>query len=180
MIKPVTPGATVAYVSCYDPAVDWEAIIDATIEKNKDLGKVKDANDRRARARTVFVAEYMAAAVRNPAAWREMLKFKNGESPTEFTLGALSSDDAVRMADECGASSGKLKPQELQWRAFLGACRDIRNWPTDVPKVRKGEIEIVDASWLRNNFVLGLRAIALDVGSVAWMWNQFSEDDIKN
>ena len=66
-IKPFDPQAYIPVVWSDDPAVD------------------KDASD---------MTDYIASIVRDPGTWKQRLKLRDGQTPTEFLVGVLPSAEA--------------------------------------------------------------------------------------
>lgn len=150
MFKPIDKKAMISYVSVLDPAID------------------KDASD---------IEKAASECLKNPSAWASALKFKAGEQPTKFVIGVIPSEQIHRIrAEYVDQVNGKVDFDSLRWAAFLACVRDIEGWQSAPPKVG----EYVDPQWLRDNFVRSLRAVALEVGMVAWSWNMTNDDDVKN
>lgn len=175
-IAPITPDASVGVISFYDTAIDHEGS-----EKKSEKVEGKD----------VEVTRYFAERIKRPAAWRDSVKFKDGERPTVFVIGVIPSSELTRIEDECGIGGTSPKTRELYWRCFLAGLRDIENGPTaevqrdgrmvrEAPKVKVDGVPYVDPSWLRSTFVRSLRSVAIDIGQTVYWWNQLQDDDIKN
>jgi hypothetical protein len=158
-----------------DPAVDRHAVIAGVVAESPELQAIEDADSRAIAAWAAFATKLFREVSRNPGAARDMLKFKSGQEPTTFVLGVIPPEQANRIEDEC-----KGKPDEHNWRAFLASTREVQGWPEQTKKIRVGEVDYVDPVWLVKNFPRGLRKVALDVGFVAWHWNQLREDEAKN
>lgn len=150
MLKPLTATAHTSVVSAADPAIDIEA------------------SDMDAYGKDVLF---------NPSCWREHLKIKPGDKPTVFVIGVIPPDELARINDE---TERKYSSEELRWRSFMSSVRDIENWPDEIPKRKIDGVEYVEPKWLRTTFVRGLRVLALDIGLVAYMWNQLTETETKN
>lgn len=180
--KPIRLESKVSFVPTADSAVDWDAIVKRELDLSPQVrdDATSDAEYKRRYALKSFHARYGRASGLNPSAWKDFLPMKPGESPTVFVIGVINSDDIVRLADECKVDSPEPLHNELGWSCFLHAVRDIENFPGDVPKIKRGQVEYVDPVWLKANFVMGLRNIAVNVGLIAWRWNQITETDIKN
>jgi hypothetical protein len=155
VIKPVEPFSSIVLVWQGDPAVD-------------PLKSKLDEN-------------YLVDSMKNPAAWRDRLAFRDGAAPTEWVMGVLSSSDANTAQDTRGYAAA-------HWYAFLHSVRDIRNhgWTPaalpgkKLPKVTRDGVEYVDPQWLASVMVGPLRRCAIELGLIAYHWNQLSEDDAKN
>lgn len=122
---------------------------------------------------------YMDNIKSDPGGWRKYIKAKDGETVTEFIVGVIPSEHMVRMQDDC-TLNGVRRGNEFHWRAFLHGLRDIKDWPTEVPKRMVGKVEYVDPEWIKNTFIRGLRQVAVNVGLVAIAFNQLTEDETKN
>lgn len=153
MIKACDPHSSIAVVWHRDPAV----------------------------AEVVNADDYVIDSTKNPSIWRERLKMKDGAEPTEWILGVIPSADANAAEDLKGFAS-------RYWHAFLHCVRDVKN-PGDLangldgrklPKVTRDGVEYVDPQWLARVMVGPLRRCALDLGLIAFCWNQLSEADAKN
>lgn len=186
--KPLRMSSSVSMISGLDPAIDWEACAQAELElpENEALRNAVevDAAGRQRAALALFGARVGNAAVKNPAATLELYKLKPGETATLFEIGVLHPDELVRIEDECKVGTPDVRRKELHWRCFLAGLRDVKGLGGDpdfvAPKRKVGDIEYVDQPWLRRTFIRGLRPVALDVGSMTFVWNQFTEDDAKN
>lgn len=151
MLRPLTLSASTTMVSSLDPAIDHEA------------------SDLKA---------YGENGLFKPGCWKDYLKFKAGEKPTIFVIGVIPPDDLAMINDE---TSSKYESEALRWRAFLLSLRDIEGWDgEEIPKRKVSNVEYVDQQWIKRNFIRGLRPIALEVGLVAYLWNQLTETEIKN
>ena len=130
-------------------------------------------------------AAYGAVAFDNPSAWRDFIKAKDGETITEFVIGVVPTEFAIRIEDEClGFREGLRiveRPDERMWRYFLHGLRDIKHWSDgEVPKKDFNGVEYVDPTWIKKTFVKHLREVALDIGRYVWAFNQLTEKEIKN
>lgn len=150
--KPVTLDDSAVCVTPFDPAVD------------------DDASDW---------AAYADAWMKAPGAWRDHIKAKDGEQITEFVVGVVPPAEMARITDEC-RSADKFREEEARWRCFCWGLRDIKGWPVEVKKIKRGSVEYVDPKWIAETFVRGLRKVALTVGMSVWMFNQLTEEEIKN
>ncbi len=179
--RPVSMASSVVFISADDPAVDWRRIIDEEVAAQPSLQAPDiEFKDRDARARASFMGRFIEATMDDPGKSRQLLRFIAGQEPTEWVLGVIPPDEMVRIADET-SREGHEAPRERRWRAFLAALRDVRPWPEPVKKRKVGDVEYVDQVWAKVQFGLrGLRNIALDVGLVAWAWNNLREDEAKN
>lgn len=183
MFKPTTMSASVSYVSIADPAVDWEQVVAAELDADPELRDSAQAShaEKCEIVEKRFQQKLSAAVLRNPADAATMLKYRAGERPTRFVIGVIPPDEMNRIADECKLGQPGALARQAQWRAFVASMRNVEDFPGGpVPKKKVGDVEYVDPAWLRNNFSRGLRDVALDVGFVAWMWNQITEEEIKN
>lgn len=177
-LRPVSLSSCVTYVSARDPSIDWSQIEALELEKFPELLRGDVTPDVRAQATQAhFATRYAEETLKNPGCWRDLLKFKSGESPTIFTIGVIDPDEMCRLADDCKIGSESARVQELKWRAFLASVRDISTFGQEQPQKRG---ERVDAQWLKEHCGRGMRLVALDVGMVAWRWNQLTEDEAKN
>ena len=145
-IKPFDPQAYIPVVWSDDPAVD------------------KDASD---------MTDYIASIVRDPGTWKQRLKLRDGQTPTEFLVGVLPSAEANAAEDNRGAAA-------RSWHSFLHSVRGIKGWPDKVPTVTRDGVEYVDPAWLAKTMVGPLRQCALEIGFIAYVWNNLSEADGKN
>ena len=152
MFKPIRLSDQTTCVSLNDPAID------------------PDASDLKA---------YGKAAKDNPACWRELLKMRAGQEPTVFEIGVVPPGELTRIMDEC-VNTKATRYEEAAWRCFLAGVRGIRSWSDDPPRVKRDGVEYVDPAWLAKTFARGLRAIAVEIGSFVYHWNQLTEDEIKN
>ena len=171
MLVPMTPGSSVSVISTMDPAIDRERSTHGTVEF---------------RGEQVECLEYINTRLIDPTSWRRSVVFVDGESPTEFVIGVIPPAELNRIEDECvGAET------QRNWRCFLHGIRDIVNAPSpmiiregggedDVPKILVDGLEYVRPSWLRMRFVRGLRKVALEIGLLAYWWNQVQDADVKN
>lgn len=176
--RPVRLADAFNYVSIQDPAIDWDALANAKLaevdEKTQAPGLSHD--ERLSTARGKVLGEWATKIQKNPQATLD-LPIKNGSTATKFLLGVIPPDEANRIQDEC-LTKGRY--EELCFRAFCAALRHIDGWHENPPKRRVGEVEYVDPSWIRAQFVGRLRKVAVDAGRAAWAWNHLSEDDAKN
>lgn len=164
-IKPIMPDSKATIVWHQDPAIDHDAC---------------------------DVSEYVEKMHKDPSCWRDILKFKDGEQPTEFVIGVIPPSELNAIEDAClKRSSDDTHRRELCWRSFLHGLRDIENGPQmtvvergrerkEVPKVDVDGVEYVSPSWLASQFHKHLRQCALDVGAVIWQWNLIDQETIKN
>lgn len=154
MLKPVTKNACVSTVSLDDSAIDIAA---------SDM------------------TAYGDASLKDPGVWRELLKIKDGETPTVFVIGVVPSDLIVRIEDECNIGKDSLRSEELRWRCFLHGVREIQGWPGEPPKTRDvNGVTYVAPEWLKENFNRELKKVALEIGAKVFLWNQLGDNDIKN
>ena len=181
MFKPITTNAQITYVSSADPAVDWDAIIAAEVDSSKELrDSTEPWEQKRDKAENLFIARLVEASSKDPSAWVDLLKFKQGEQPTKFVIGVIPPSEMNRITDECRVGRENEMTSQARWRAFLACVRDIQNMGQTPPKRTIDGVEYVDPPWLEKNFGRGLRPVALGVGYVGWRWNQLREDEIKN
>lgn len=183
MFKPLTLSAHVSYVHSGDPAVDWAALVAQELDLDPELrdnaGIEAQAKENVAVKR--FMQKYVPAVFKDPSQSLHLLKFKTGETPTKYTIGVIPPDDMNRISDECKADTKDVLSDQLRWRAFMSCLRGVENFGSEkIPTIDKGGVSYVDPTWIKQNFVRGLRAAALSVGHVAWQWNQISDVEIKN
>lgn len=112
----------------------------------------------------------------NAQRWRELLKIKDGHTPTEWLVGVCPTVELFAAYNE---------PAHLgAWRVFLHSVRGIKAssglCDGDPPTVRVNGIEYIDPRWLVGKMTRKLASCALWVGTVAMSWNSLSEDDGKN
>jgi hypothetical protein len=180
--KPISLSDTTSYIDISDSAVDKERLIDKQIETDPEL-KDPDLSDDRKRvvAWKCFQIDFMAAVKKRPAASKELLLFKDGETPTEFVIGVVPAGDMNRIYDETTETDKyRGSGNERFWRMFLHGLRDIKNWHGDVKKKSVNNINYVDTGWLEKNFVGGLRTTAINVGTAIHWFNELTGDEIKN
>lgn len=125
------------------------------------------------------IKAYAEVMMKDPAAWRKLIKPKDGETLTEFIIGVIPTEQLVRIHDECEDKTG----EELRWRCFLCSVRGINNWANSnekIPTIDRHGVSYVDPDWLSKTFVRGLRYTALHVGMLAWAFNNLTEDESKN
>lgn len=106
--------------------------------------------------------------------WRDKIKIRPGEQPTVFSVGALTAEELNGIIDD--TRGNPPRSEDRSWRAFLAGLRDVNGWPGPVPKT-EGR---VDRDWLRKTFVGSLRKVALAVGGAVLVYNNTTEDEIKN
>lgn len=161
MFKPLRLSDQTTCISYLDPAIDHDQM-------------TEDA-----------WAEYIKKSINNPSIWRDLIKFKAGESPAVFVIGVVPPDELTRIHDECSLrKEDDRRDEELRWRCFLSGLRDIQNWQNEdgkpIPKRTIGGVEYVDPSWLKQTFIRGLRQVACSIGMHVYAFNQLTEDEIKN
>lgn len=180
--KPIALSSSATYISHADPAIDREAIIEELVATDPELQRISDPAKRADEAWGKFLGKFTEAVIKDPSSSRKLLKFKAGETATEFVLGVIPSDEQTRIADETAPDKDDPNGRsgERYWRAFLVGLRDISGWPEAPKKRRVGDVEYVDPQWLKANFVRGLRHIGIEAGMVCWFWNQFTEAEAKN
>lgn len=130
-------------------------------------------------------AKYAEVMYKNPAAWREHIKPKMGESLTEFVIGVVPGYLATQIDDECtsfNAGAKEMKrPDEMMLRYFLHGLRDIKNWQGGKPEMKDVDgVDYVDHAWLKREFSRGLRRVAIEIGHYVWAFNQLTGEEIKN
>jgi len=153
MFKPVLPEQSVTVVSPFDPAID---------ESQSDI------------------ESYGEQALRDPGAWREHFKFKEGAEPTEFEIGVIPTAKLIQIESECGIGSDNINEAKLRWMCFLYGLRDIRNFGQEIPKVTVNGVDYVDPEFLSKNFTRNLRHVASNLGAVIYFWNMLNDDESKN
>lgn len=160
MLKPLRMSDQATTISVHDDAIDFESMTE------------EDA------------ARWVEATQTNPSAWRDCVKIKDGEQPTEFVIGVLRPDEMSQIMDDCklmDPDPTKRRYAEAAWRAFLGGLKDVRNWPEgDVPKKGANGSERVDPAWIRKTFSAGMVKVAHDIGTKIWRFNQLTEIEAKN
>lgn len=166
-LKPTTLEATTTCVSLYDPALD--------LDKSQRQPAPVDGRER---------LVYQTTRLLEPSRWREQLTVHDGQEPTEFVVGVVPPADLARIEDECHAlNEEREQTRTMYWRCFLTGLRDIRNGPTDggkVPKIKRGDVEYVDPSWLAQTFSGALYHVATEIGQVIYAWQRFTVADAKN
>ena len=162
MLKPVKRNQTISVVSVHDSAIDMDRSPKTETEEGDE---------------TLL---YVAERSENPGCWREHLIIHDGAIPTQFVIGIVPSSELNRIDDECRLHDD-MRWRELCWRCFLHGVRDIEGFGVDrVPKEKIDGVDYVSAAWLKKTFVGGLRAVAIEIGSLIWRWNMLQEADIKN
>lgn len=171
-----------SFVSTYDPAVDKARVCDVVIDKHPEWRESQMSTQQmREIAWQTFELEFAAAVGRSPSDAEKLLMFKDGEQPTRFILGAISSEDYNRIVDETQETpTHRGRFAERCWRFFLHGLRDIENWPGKVDTHQVGDLTYVDPAWLRRTFVKDLRDVAIQVGQVVLSYNRLTEEEIKN
>jgi hypothetical protein len=179
-IKPITADATVTVVWPHDPAVDADARI--TVKRTRIVdGEAEEWDDE-----TTRVARYGELCVKDPGCWRDLLHMHPGQEPTEFVLGVIPPSRLNRIEDDARVGHADRRGRQLQWESFCAALVDMRNGPTQeikkdgrvVHEVPKSQGR-VDRAWLDDIFGGGLRVCALNIGSIAFMWNNMQTGDAK-
>lgn len=180
--KPVSMADCATFVSTYDSAVDKVRVCEREIDKHPDWReKGLSTEQMNELAWVTFQADFAAATARDPASSERMLLFKDGDTPTRFSVGAMSTEVFNRIVDETQETqTWRGKFSERMWRMFLHGLRGIENWPGKVDTIKIGDIEYVDPEWLRRNFIRGLRDTAIQVGAVVLNYNRLTEEEIKN
>jgi len=180
--KPVSMNDRASFVSTYDPAVDRVRICDSEIDKHPEWRESSlTQQQQREIAWQSFQTDFAVAIGKDPAESERMLIFRDGETPTKFVIGAISTEDFNRIIDETQETpTHRGRVTERMWRMFLHGLRGIENWPGKVEMRTQGELEYVDPAWLRRTFVKDLREVALQVGSVVLAYNRLTEEEIKN
>ncbi len=153
MFKPVLPEQSITVVSHLDPAIDQEQ---STID------------------------EYAEIALKNPQAWRDHFKFKEGAEPTEFEIGVIPSAKLIQIESECKVGEDDADENRLRWLCFIHGVRELRNFSTDIPKVTINGVEYVDPEYLAKTFTRNLRRIATGIGAHIYFWNMLNDDESKN
>jgi len=185
MIKAYTIDATVTAVWALDPAFDIEHKVDPETLRDE----LRDAIDRVRKGGTTGLPEsghvlgflaYQITAPVDPGSWRDLLKVRDGQKPTEFVIGAIPAPELNRIEHELEGA-----PRYLA--CFKEAVRTIENGPADtvdgrpeVPREQRDGYQVVKGSWVDRVFVRDARRIANDIGRLAWAWNQLGEPDVKN
>ncbi len=170
-IKPISSDSTVSVIWPDDPAIDTDAMADD--------------------GEKTCIEAFAEKAFSDPGCWRDILKMRPGETPTEFIIGAIPPSELSAIEDDYRASGGITQSTGMQWACFKASLRDIKNGPTErikrggsyveeVPKSKRGSVERVDPAWLETVFSRGLRNAARWVGMTAWTWNNLNEADAKN
>ena len=185
--RPVRLSDSTSYVSLRDPALDWETIVDEAIEADTALKDSTAVSELVKRKQVIdgIIGKTVAESFRSPSVTLK-LKTKAGETATRFVIGVIPPDQMARINDESKPRKvdGKWDrgDEELYWRSFLASIRAIEGWPgsSKIPTKDIGGVEYLDPSWLKANFVRGLREIAVEVGRVAWHWQQVDDEEAKN
>ena len=182
-IVPIARDASVSAISLQDTAIDWERSRPASAET------LAIASSRGTAAPALA---YQAQRMRDPGSWRELIAVRDGHQPTEFIIGVIPPSVLTRIEDECRLGRADERTRELCWRSFLACLRDIRHGPTTevlgsdgqrnqgVPRKLVDGHEYVDPDWLSRTFVGPLREVAIEIGLVAWAWQQLTPGDVKN
>jgi len=180
--KPVSMADSCSFVSTYDPAVDRARICERTIEEHPEWRESHFSEAQlRELAWQTFTINFAAKVGRDPAESLRLLVFKDGETPTKFVLGALSSEDFNRIIDETQETQvHRGAGNERLWRMFLHGLRGLENFPGEVKMRKVGDLEYVDTAWLRRTFIRDLRTVACQVGMVIMHYNALTEEEIKN
>lgn len=155
-LRPISNDRSVQTVWYNDPAVDRE--------------------------NSVPEEKYVEAAHDNPACWKDMLKFKEGHTPTIFHVGVIAPGQLAEFEDMCGvASLGKTGMHRMTWLCFINSIRKIEGIDGKPEMTRlHADNEYVSPVWLAETFGGPLRRCARFVGSIAYRWNQFGEKEAKN
>jgi hypothetical protein len=176
MFKPLQISDSVVAVSIQDPAIDWDRMVAEAKESDE---KIRGMTDAEAKRNLALRAGREARSSLSGSVSK--LLFKPGSTPTRFVIGVIPSDEMVRITDDCLVSSGKEKRNEQAWRSFLCGVRDIEGMAQKPPRGRMvNGVEYVDPDWLRQTFVRGLKDVAIEIGIYCWLWNQLTEDEVKN
>lgn len=187
MLRPLLHSDSTNYVSLDDPAIDWERSAEkfGALPEYAEWAKEQEKLRKEklgANATTPRPVEYVIAqTVRRPSVTTELI-FKDGEQPTVFVIGAIPPGERARINDECQAKTRGIGDNHaLRWRTFLACLRDIKNFSKEqLPKSKVEGVEFVSAEYLRKAFPFSHYNIALEVGYVAYIWNELTNDDAKN
>jgi hypothetical protein len=164
MLKPVSPESSVTYVSSFDCAIDW-----------------KDGGDEKKREKAIQT--YHANTREDPGKWRDALEFAEGAKATVFRIGIIPPATLAEIEDECFRTDkyGNVTThRQAFFRCFLHSIRSIDGWEGQPDTREVGGVEYVDPEWLARVFCGHLRNVALEVGRVAWHWNQLDHATVKN
>ena len=148
-------------MKAYDPhaavSVVWHG--DPAVDKEKS-----DIGDR-----------FLIESLDKPDLWRERLVFKEGKHPTEWVIGIVPPAEMNQAEAMTGASA-------RAWYVFLRSVRDIRgDGGLGKPKkVQRDGVEYVDPEWLAGVMGGHNRRCAIDLGLIAYRWQDLSGDDVKN
>jgi hypothetical protein len=151
--KPVRLSDKTSVVSLYDSAID------------------QDKSDFEA---------FRKVAAQSPDKWREFVFAKEGETLTEFHIGVIPPGEFCRITDSYGITSGKVQTEQLCWSCFLYGLRGIDNWFEEVPTREVDGVTYVKPDYIKKTFVKNLRQVAVNVGMYIHLWNQITEDEVKN
>lgn len=143
--------------SLEDPAIDWDAMVEA---------------DEQKRPRETLAKAILSEAMRKPSILRERLKFKAGASPCRFTIGVLPSDAFTRVVEEHSSRIGVF-----WWCCFLHGLRSL-DWP-DKPETHTVDgVEYIKPDWLKRTFVRHLRVVAEEIGGYVLAFNKVEEEEV--
>ena len=161
MLKPILRDQTISVVSIADPAFDLEASDQCEHEGEPILAYAKDR-------------------FTDPCSWRQTMKVKDGERPTEFIVGIIPPAEVARIEDECKRDAQRWSEQ--CWRAFSHSLVDVKCGfdMSAVPRHKIDGVSYVAPSWIRETFVGTLYHVAVEIGAVAWQWNRMLGSDTKN
>ena len=152
MLKAITKDATRTCVTLYDPAIDLDAMSPEEIVAYEE-------------------------AWRSGGDWRSLLKIKDGEQVTIFSIGVLSSEEMNTIIDETKRADGAVRSDERYWRLFVAGVRDIKPWQGEIQRDQNGQIK---RSWLCETFIGPLRRAAQGVGVCVFAYNTITEAETKN
>jgi len=129
--KPISLDATTSYVSFRDPAIDWDGMVLAEIEK-KAKGKKKTATDQlKIAVKSELLISIATKAAKHPGDAEKAMQLKDGLQPTRFVLGAIEPGEMNRIQDECGASydnPAKFRVQRVALARVYGVSAADRKY----------------------------------------------------
>jgi len=176
MFKPLQLSDSVTAISVQDPAIDWDRMVIDTKAADEKLRGLTDGE-----VRQQLMLGHGAESRDSLSTAIGKLLIKPGETLTRFTVGVIPSDEMVRISDDCAPMAGKARHTERAWRSFLASVRDIDGMGDKPTRGRTVQgVEYIDIDWLKKTFVRGLRDVAIEIGMCAWLWNQLTEDEVKN
>ena len=119
--------------------------------------------------------DYMIEAVESPSIWRDKLVMREGAEPVEWVIGVVPPSD-MNYAESMPGGQSRM------WYIFLRAVRDIRgnNGLGEPKKIERDGVKYVDPEWLAKVMAGPNRRCALDLGLIAYRWQDLAGGDLKN